>query len=47
MEKNYYIQCDVTSCKHNYKGQNCELGCIKITCGCGEQCTCCGDYLEK
>ncbi len=44
---NQKIRCDVCSCKHNDGGQNCNLDCIKVTCGCGEDCTCCGDFCEK
>ena len=47
MEKNYCIRCDVEKCKHNVDGANCQLSSIMVTCGCGEQCTCCGDYAEK
>ncbi|MBO5068475.1 MAG: DUF1540 domain-containing protein [Clostridia bacterium] len=47
MYKNSCIKCDVKKCKHNADGCNCELESIKVTCGCGEQCTCCGDYSEK
>ena len=47
MEKNYCIRCDVESCKHNAEGCCCELDSIKVTHGCGEQCTCCGDYCKR
>ena len=47
MHKNYSIKCDVTNCRHNAEGCNCALDSIKVTCGCGEQCTCCGDYEER
>lgn len=47
MIKNNSIKCDVTKCKHNSDGCNCRLESIKVTCGCGENCTCCGDYDEK
>ena len=47
MSKNSFIKCDVTSCKHNCQGENCCLSSIKVTCGCGEQCTCCQDYAKK
>lgn len=47
MEKNFCIKCDVKSCRYNYEGTNCELGSIKVTNCCGEQCTCCGDYAER
>ncbi|MBQ3116624.1 MAG: DUF1540 domain-containing protein [Clostridia bacterium] len=47
MEKNNCIRCDVTKCKHNADGHNCALHSIKVTCCCGEQCTCCGDYQER
>ena len=50
MKKNYSIKCDVTSCKHNSDGRNCELEQIKVTCSCDKDtcnCTCCGDFLEK
>ena len=47
MEKNYCINCDVKKCVHNADGKNCALSSIKVTCGCGESCTCCGDYCEK
>lgn len=44
--KNYCIKCDVQKCRHN-DGCNCQLDSIKVTCGCGEQCTCCDSYDEK
>ena len=44
--KNYAIKCDVTKCRHNSDGLNCALESIKVTCGCGESCTCCGNYSE-
>ena len=47
MKKNRNVKCDVVKCAHNDQGCRCELDQIKITCGCGEQCTCCGDYQEK
>ena len=47
MYKNSCIKCDVEKCKHNADGSNCALNSIKITCGCGDGCTCCGDYSEK
>ncbi len=47
MQRNCCIKCDVTRCKHNADGKNCALESVMITCGCGEQCTCCGDYQEK
>ncbi|MBE7083453.1 MAG: DUF1540 domain-containing protein [Clostridiales bacterium] len=47
MEKNYCIKCDVTGCKHNSTGEYCQLSSIKVTCGCGDACTCCGNYSEK
>ena len=47
MDKNHCIECDVSRCKHNADGSNCRLDSIKVTCGCGEQCTCCGDFEEK
>lgn len=47
MHKNSSIRCDVTNCKHNAEGQNCELQSIMVTCGCGTSCTCCGSYAEK
>jgi len=47
MQKNCGIRCDVESCTHNQKGEQCKLKCVKITCGCGDQCTCCGDYEER
>ncbi|MBQ7348927.1 MAG: DUF1540 domain-containing protein [Clostridia bacterium] len=46
MEKNFCIKCDVKKCRHNSDGSNCELGSIKVTCGCHD-CTCCADYQEK
>ena len=46
MEKNHGVTCDVKNCKHNEKGCNCKLGKIKVTCGCGKDCTCCGSYEE-
>ncbi|MBR5192249.1 MAG: DUF1540 domain-containing protein [Clostridia bacterium] len=45
--KNYSIKCDVTKCQHNADGCNCNLDTIKVTCCCGEQCTCCGSYHER
>lgn len=45
--KNNSIRCDVENCRHNADGCNCGLDSIKVTCGCGENCTCCGDYAEK
>ena len=47
MNKNHCIKCDVTKCRYNVEGQNCMLSDIKVTCGCGEQCTCCGSFSEK
>ena len=47
MEKRQSIKCDVKMCKHNSEGCCCELDSIKVTHGCGEQCTCCDDYAEK
>ena len=47
MNNKQKIKCDVKACKHNENGCNCQLECIKVTHGCGEQCTCCGDYCEK
>lgn len=47
MQSNYKIKCDVTKCRHNCRGENCQLDSIKVTCGCGDSCTCCGDYAEK
>ncbi len=44
---NQKIKCDVCACKHNEKGENCALSSIKVTCGCGKDCTCCGDFCEK
>ncbi len=46
---NQKIKCDVSSCKHNCHGENCELDSIKVTCGCGcgKDCTCCGDFCER
>ena len=41
------IKCDVKSCMHNADGCNCRLESIKVTCGCGEHKTCCGDYTEE
>ena len=46
MKKNYSIRCDVSGCRHNAEGCNCQLDVIKVTCGKGS-CTCCGDYSEK
>lgn len=46
MNKNYSIKCDVTKCKHNAEGCNCQLDTIKVTCGC-DNCTCCGSFSEK
>ena len=47
MEKNYCIKCDVTECRHNAEGKNCALSSIKVTCGCGDQCTCCQDFSSR
>lgn len=47
MYKNNSIKCDVTACKHNEDGCNCQLQQIKVTCGCGDNCTCCQDFCEK
>lgn len=47
MEKNYCIKCDVTECKHNAHGDFCALSSIKVTCGCGDSCTCCDSYSVK
>ena len=47
MKENRSIRCDVTGCRHNFCGENCQLESIKVTCGCGESCTCCGSYSEK
>ncbi len=47
MFKNNSIKCDVTKCKHNCEGSSCCLSSIKVTCGCGDSCTCCGDFSEK
>ena len=47
MFKNNSIKCDVTKCKHNCQGDSCCLSSIKVTCGCGEANTCCGDFCEK
>ncbi len=44
--KNDSIKCDVCDCEHNYHGQNCTLGTVKITCS-GKNCTCCGDFNDK
>ncbi len=44
---NQKIKCDVCSCKHNKQGESCELDSIKVTCGCGNDCTCCGDFCER
>ncbi|MBQ8197022.1 MAG: DUF1540 domain-containing protein [Clostridia bacterium] len=41
------IKCEVTNCRYNLQGTNCKLDSITVTCGCGEQCTCCGSYDEK
>ena len=38
MNRNYSIKCDVEKCKHNAEGCNCQLECIKVTCGCGDTC---------
>ena len=46
MHKNDSIKCNVTKCRHNCDGCRCELDTICVTCGCGENCTCCGDYEE-
>ena len=47
MKGNDSIKCDVKNCKHNVKGCNCCLESVKITCGCGKNRTCCGDYSEE
>lgn len=47
MNKNYSVKCNVTRCRHNCEGSNCCLDSISVTHGCGESCTCCGDYCEK
>lgn len=47
MNKNHSIKCDVKSCAHNAEGCNCCLESIKVTCGCGDNETCCGDYTEE
>lgn len=47
MNRNYSIKCDVEKCRHNADGCCCELDTIRVTCGCGEQCTCCEDFEEK
>ena len=47
MNKNHSIKCDVRTCRHNAEGCNCQLDRIKVTCGCGDDCTCCGSYDEK
>ena len=46
MYKNENIKCDVTNCKHNCQGKNCELHSIKVTCGCGMANTCCDNFVE-
>ncbi len=45
--ENQKIRCDVCACKYNERGENCSLSSIKVTCGCDEDCTCCGDFCEK
>lgn len=47
MNENKAIQCDVTKCRHNFRGCSCQLESIKVTCGCNEHQTCCGSYSEK
>ncbi len=47
MDRNFSIKCDVTKCKHNSEGCNCALDSIKVTCGCGDTCTCCQSFSEK
>ena len=47
MNRNYSIKCDVTKCMHNADGCNCQLECIKVTCGNGDSKTCCGDFCGK
>lgn len=47
MYKNNSIKCDVSKCKHNSEGCNCCLNSIKVTCGCGDNLTCCQDFCEK
>ncbi len=47
MNSNNSIKCDVTKCRHNYKGCNCQLDSIRITCGCADNQTCCDSYSEK
>lgn len=44
---NSSIKCDVKKCKHNQDGLACKLDSIKVTCGCGKNCTCCEEYSEK
>ncbi len=46
MNRNYSIKCDVTKCRHNAEGCNCQLQSVKITCG-EMGCTCCDDYSER
>ncbi len=44
---NYDIACNVSSCRHNYKGCNCTLDKITVGCACHEDdCTCCKSYSE-
>ncbi len=47
MNRNGAVRCDVKNCKHNESGCNCSLDCISVTCGCGENRTCCGDFSER
>lgn len=47
MDKNFGVCCDVKACKHNSDGLACNLKKIRVTCGCGEDCTCCQSFEEK
>ena len=47
MNNNIGVRCDVEECIHNDCQDHCKLSTIKVTCGCGESCTCCGDYKCK
>lgn len=47
MNSNNSIKCDVTKCRHNLKGCNCQLDTIKVTCGCADNQTCCDSFSEK
>ncbi|MBO5286161.1 MAG: DUF1540 domain-containing protein [Clostridia bacterium] len=47
MNKNFGVCCDVSTCVHNQDGCNCDLDKIRVTCGCGDGCTCCGSFVKR